>query len=266
MSAVLLAAVMAQSWSSMTEAQRAHAMVELQKQPQIRERVVLATDGFVGTPYRVSPLGEGEGRDADPLVRFDAVDCLTLVEQAMALAWAEPEQLVPKLNFIRYLGPPAWENRLHVMESQWLPTQVSRGLLKDVTAVYGGQHTRRVRKVLTHDTWKTAGGIGLGLPEPKQLTGRFEFDVIPPDSALRSLRDAPSGLILVVFRADRPTSVTRVSHVGVLRQSPQGPVLRHASRSFRKVVDEKLAEYLARNLKFAPWTIEGLALFEPQHP
>jgi hypothetical protein len=70
-------------------------------------------------------------------------------------------------------------------------------------------------------------------------------------------------LILVVVRADKPSLVTRVSHVGVLVQSPKGPVLRHASRSFKKVIDEPLAHYLSRNLDFAAWTIEGLAVFEP---
>jgi hypothetical protein len=50
----------------------------------------------------------------------------------------------------------------------------------------------------------------------------------------------------------------------VLLQSPRGPLLRHASRSFKKVVDESLDRYLSRNLDFGQWTIEGLALFEPR--
>ena len=71
---------------------------------------------------------------------------------------------------------------------------------------------------------------------------------------------------MVVVRADRPSLVTRVSHVGVLVQSAKGPMLRHASRSFKKVVDEPVSRYLTRNLDFAQWTIEGLALYEPVLP
>jgi hypothetical protein len=67
----------------------------------------------------------------------------------------------------------------------------------------------------------------------------------------------------VVVRADRPWLVTRISHVALLVQTPKGPMLRHASRSFKKVVDEPVARYLGRNLDFGLWTIEGLALYEP---
>ena len=45
---------------------------------------------FVGAPYQLSPLGEGaSGRiDRVPLVRFDRFDCVTFVEEVMALAWS----------------------------------------------------------------------------------------------------------------------------------------------------------------------------------
>ncbi len=43
-------------------------------------------------------------------------------------------------------------------------------------------------------------------------------------------------------------------------------MLRHASRTFKKVTDEALAHYLTRNLDFGEWTIDGLAVFEPTLP
>ena len=250
----------------MGDAQRADAMVSLQKLPTLRERVLSATEGFLGTPYVTSPLGEGSGRDADPLVRWDAVDCVTMVEQAIALSTATPPTLVEALTRLRYDGPPSWETRLHVMESQWLPVNVARGLLVDVTAQLGGKQVRRVKKVLTAETWKGKSGAGLALPPEKQTLGTWEFDLIPADKATEVLKSAPAGLLVVVFRADRPQSVTRVTHVGVLVQTPKGPHMRHASRSFKRVVDEPLSKYLGRNLDFAEWTIEGLALFEPRLP
>ena len=247
----------------MGDAQRADLMAHLKTLPTLRERLVEATGRFVGAPYVLSPLGEGSGHDPDPLVRWDAVDCVTMIEQSIALSTAEPATLVEALTALRYDGPPAWENRLHIMEAQWLPVNVKRGLLRDVTSEGGGEKTRKVKKVLSPASWNERGAVALALPEAKQPRGTFELDVIPSDLAAEALKKAPTGLVVVVVRADRASLVTRVSHVGVLVQTPKGPMLRHASRSFKRVVDEPLSRYLTRNLDFAQWTIEGLALFEP---
>lgn len=263
MSWLLSIVAAATPWAEMGEAQRADAMESLKARPML-ERVLRASEGFLGTRYALSPLGEGAGKDPDPLLRFDAVDCLTMVEQAMALASAPaPSKLVETLNDIRYAGAPSWEARLHVMEAQWLPEQIRRGRLRDVTRVWGGTVTRRVKKVLSDATWREKSGRALELPADVQPKGAFEFDLIPAAAAVEALAKAPSGLLVVVVRADRPWVVTRISHVGVLVQTPKGPALRHASRSFGRVVDEPLARYLSRNLDFAQWTIEGLSLYEP---
>lgn len=263
MTAALLLVLAAAPWASLGDAQRADAMSALRGLP-MRERVLKASEGFLGTPYVLSPLGEGEGRDPDPLLRFDAVDCVTMVEEALALATAPgPEALVPTLNGLRYGAEPSWASRLHVMEAQWLPEHVRKGRLRDVTREYGGERTRRVTKVLTEATWKEKGGAALALPTEARPTGAWAFDIIPAEHAAALLAKAPPGLLVVVVRADRPWLVTRVSHVGVLVQTPKGPALRHASRSFKRVVDEPLARYLGRNLDFGKWTIEGLALYEP---
>jgi len=263
---LLLALATAPGWSKLDDSQRAEAMSSLQKLPTLRERVLSATDGFLGTPYVLSPLGEGEGRDPDPLIRFDAVDCVTMIEESFALSTATPETLVESLTTLRYDGDKSWNNRLHIMESQWLPENVKRGLLKDVTREYGGDATKTVVKEITAATWKEKNGKSLGLPAEKQTVGSYRFDIIPAAVAAEKLKHAPAGLLVVVFRADRSWWVTRVSHVGVLVQSDKGPMLRHASRSFKKVVDEPLQRYLARNLDFGTWTIDGLAIFEPTLP
>jgi hypothetical protein len=247
----------------MGEPQRADAMAHLKTLPTLRERLLEATEGFVGSPYVLSPLGEGGGHDPDPLIRWDAVDCVTMIEESIALSTSEPATLVERLSALRYDGPPAWENRLHIMEAQWLPVNLKRGLLRDVTAQWGGEKTRRVKKVLSAATWKEKSAVELALPEAKQPRGTFELDIVPAEVAAEALKKAPAGLLVVVVRADRPRLVTRVSHVGVLVQTAKGPMLRHASRSFKKVVDEPLSRYLTRNLDFGQWTIEGLALYEP---
>lgn len=268
MSGAVLALALAASpnWGSLSEEARTQAIEGLAPLP-LPERFLRATEGFLGTRYASSPLGEGEGQDPDPLLRWDAVDCVTVVEEAMALALTpDAAGLLATLNAIRYDGAPAYGHRNHVMEAQWLPANVRKGFLRDVTRRYGGDDTRTAVKVITEATWREKSGQRLGLEDAAQVKGRFELDLIPAEKALAALSKAPSGLLLVVARADRPWLVTRVSHVGVLVQSPKGPMLRHASRSFGRVVDEPLAAFLKRNLDFAKWTIDGLAVFEPTAP
>lgn len=258
--------VAATPWSSVSDEARQKAMTELKALP-VPERVARASAGFLGTAYVLSPLGEGEGRDPDPLVRWDAVDCVTMVEEAMALSVApDADHLVETLNLIRYDGAPSYEARNHVMEAQWLPANVRKGFLKDVTRQYGGGDTVKAVKTITAATWQEKSGRSLGLAPDAQPRGQFALELIPAAKAVEKLKGAPSGLVLVVARADRPWLLTRISHVGVLIQTEKGPMLRHASRSFKRVVDEPLERYLTRNLDFGKWTIDGLAVFEPAAP
>lgn len=256
----------AMPWSSMPAAQREQAMAKIQKLPTLRERVVASSQLFLGTTYVNSPLGEGTGRDADPLFRWDAFDCVTLVETSVALSLASPNALEAQLTSLRYQGAPSWDNRLHLTESQWLPQWQRRGLLRPVSFELAGKFARRVEKVLTAQTWETPSAVALGLQASHQPVGAYALDIVPASHAQEALLHAPEGLLVVVVRADKPNSVTRVTHMGILVHTARGPALRHASRSYRKVVDEPLGHYLERNLRYGGWTIEGLALFEPVLP
>lgn len=261
-----MALVAVAPWQSLDGGARA-AQVEALKSLPLEARFAAASEGFLGTPYLLSPLGEGAGHDPDPLLRYDAADCLTMVEQSMALAVTPDEsRVIETLNHIRYEGSPSYEGRLHVMEAQWLPVNLARGLLEDVTRLYGQDVVKRVSKRITKETWAEKGGLSLGLSEAGQATGEFFLDIVPSERAPAVLATAPEGLIVVVVRADRPRLVTRVTHVAVLVQKPSGPFLRHASRSFKKVVDEPVEKYLKRNLEFGAWTVEGVALYRVSAP
>jgi hypothetical protein len=227
------------------------------------QRLAVAAGGFLGSRYLLSPLGEGEGVDPDPLLRFDAFDCLTLVEESLALGLAADEAgLLPTLSALRYEGAPAWNHRLHVMESQWLPAQVRRGHLADVTRRYGGAATRRVVKEITARTWEAPLGRSLHLPMEDWTIGRYPLELIPAAEAVRALAAAPSGLVVVVVRPDSPALVTRITHTAILLQTPAGPALRHASSLRGRVVDEPLQGFLDRARRHG--AVEGLAVYEPR--
>ena len=93
----------------------------------LSERLDLVSAKFLGTAYVASPLGEGTGKDPDPLVRYDAVDCLTFVEEAIALS------LAPSAD----AGLPPIPMRLTAL--------AARSASQPVRATESGPHDRAVR-------------------------------------------------------------------------------------------------------------------------
>ena len=91
-------------WVDLDDPGRTEAMAELRSLP-LSGRLLRASERFLGTPYGTSPLGEGEGVDPDPRLRWDRVDCVTLVEETMAVALARSAaSLLDVLDHIRYRG------------------------------------------------------------------------------------------------------------------------------------------------------------------
>src|SRR5258707_13724837 len=88
-------------WMDLGEADREAAVRELSAKP-LGTRLLDVSERFLGTPYAISPLGEGTGKDADPLILFDAVHCLTFVEETMAISYAADPRGVEAV--IRALG------------------------------------------------------------------------------------------------------------------------------------------------------------------
>ena len=89
-------------------------------QDLITKRLEYFSKSFIGRPYLASPLGEGRGIDADPLLRYDAFDCTTYVETVIASALAETDaDIVNLLNRIRYTnGRIDFASRRHLPEFQ----------------------------------------------------------------------------------------------------------------------------------------------------
>jgi len=237
-------------------------------QHSLPKRVLEISAGFLGTPYAFSPLGEGEGVDADPLFRWEAVDCLTFVEETMALSLADTwEEMLSILNDIRYeRGKPSYEARNHIMEAQWLPFNLKKGYLKSLATSLPGEHVKQAQKQLTSETWSHPEGQSLKLPVSARPLGRFGMEMIPWEQALPLFSKMPEGSLVVFIRADSPRRITRIRHLGFLVHGPKAPMLRHASRTFKKVVDEPMESYIRRNLAYASWTIEGVAIYELRKP
>ncbi|MBZ4395095.1 DUF1460 domain-containing protein [Myxococcus sp. MISCRS1] len=244
------------------------ALVAQATEAPLSERLLSMSARFINTPYVLSPLGEGSGVDPDPTFRLDAVDCLTFVEQSMALGLARSEPEVGALlEHIRYARTPSYEDRNHLMEAQWLPNNIRKGFLRDVTRALGGEDTVSVTKTLTKTTWQSRSSQSLQLPRERQPTGTFALDMIPLEKVMAHARDIPSGTILVVMREDLPLKATRITHLGFVVQRKHRTFLRHASRGgYNRVVDEDLETFLTRNSRYAKWKVTGVSLFEARRP
>ena len=234
----------------------------------LSRRVLEVSARFLGTPYVHSPLGEGTGIDPDPTIRFDAVDCLTFVEETLALSIARNPAEVPAfLQQLRYARNARYEERNHLMEAQWLPHNLHKGFVRDITREFGGAATVRVQKRITAQSWAPPSSRILNLPKAARITGTFEMDLLPLSFALARARQIPPGTILLVVRAEHPRKVTRVTHLGFVVQKGNRTYLRHAARNlYHRVVDEELSAFLGRNARYAKWPVAGISLLEPRAP
>jgi hypothetical protein len=256
-------------WASLNAQERA-AYISGDASLPLGDRLLRVSERFLGTPYIHSPLGEGSGVDPDPPFRLDAVDCLTFVEQALAMSMATSDaDVTGLLERLRYASAPTYEDRNHLMEAQWLPNNQRKGFVVDVTRRYGGEDTVRVQKTLTPVTWTSRSSLALGLPKERQPRGTYGLNMIPLDRVMAHARKVPSGTILVVLRDDLPLKATRVTHLGFVVQKGRRTWLRHARRGVDgngRVVDEDLETFLARNAKYDKWKVSGVSLYEPRHP
>ena len=255
-------------WTTLSARERA-AFILAEASLPLGERLMRVSERFLGTPYVHSPLGEGQGVDPDPTFRLDAVDCLTFVEQSLAMSLARSDAEVPGLlEQLRYASTPTYEDRNHLMEAQWLPNNQRKGFLVDVTRRLGGEDTVRVNKTLTALSWSSPSSRALGLSEEHQPKGVFPLDMIPLERVLAHARQVPTGTVLVVLREDLPYKVTRVTHVGFVVHKGKRVWLRHARRNLDgtgRVVDEDLENFLARNTRYE-WKVSGVSFYEPQQP
>jgi hypothetical protein len=262
----IVGATAPERWMDLTDMEREASIRQLASEP-LPGRLLQASEKFLGTPYASSPLGEGRGKDADPLIRFDAVDCLTFVEETLAISFAnEPREVEPILIDLRYAKEVAFDDRNHLMEAQWLPHNLGKGFLRDVTRRYGGDSTEVVHKTLSPTTWTSRSSRALGLSPNREPLGTFELPIIPIERVRAAAKRIPSGTLLVVVREDRPYKPTRISHVGFVLHRGQNTFLRHATLRAAKVVDEELSSFLLRNLKYEKWKVVGVSLYEAIPP
>lgn len=234
----------------------------------IGERMKAVTDPMLGVPYKLDGLGEGEGWDSDPLARYDAYDCIGLIEEALALAMSgDPAHAADVRNRLRYgAGPIDYAHRRHFMELQWIPGNIADGFLVDTTAKYGP--TVHMEREITAETWaRWNKRSSFKLTDDELPTGTMKLDVLPLDAAAAAVSALPDGAIVLTVRKDVGKPVW-ISHTGFVVRDAEGRVLqRNASRrAGMAVIDEDLARYVRHLQTYTKWPSAGIAILEPVDP
>lgn len=262
---LLLAAAPAAPPPTLPHATRAGLEVRaaaLAKLPLGWVRVREASAAFLGTPYRLSPLGEGRGIDSDPRLRLDAVDCLTFVETSLALAEARSlDEVLPILDDIRYAenSAPDFQRRLHLMEAQWIPALIRKGYAEEATRRYGGDRVIELEIAYDEASWKKRRHLAALSWDPA-LEGLHRVPTIPLEAAVELAPSLPEGLIVNVVREQRPGEITLITHTGFLVIRDGVRYVRHAALGERRVIDEPLDSFLRRHARMRQRRVVGIHL------
>jgi hypothetical protein len=230
-------------------------------------RAAAASAPLVGVRYRLGPLGEGRGPDPDPRFRLDAFDCVTFIETAMALGAGRSEDEVRRaLDDIRYGQAVELADRDHEVLSQWIPRNVAKGWVRPISRELAGDAALEVATVYDRERWTKLAARGHQLPgvaDSRLPFGRFATEVVPPAALAAVEPRLPDGAVVWVVREERLNQVTRITHGGLVVVRNGRRWVRHASSSpsVMRVVEEPLAEFVARQRQASSRPLTGLAFF-----
>ena len=215
----------------------------------LADRFVQASALFLGATYDDGPLGEGDagGPDPDPRVCFDRADCVTFLEQSLALALAPAaDKSVPMqdpflaiLDRIRYRGGHVdYADRNHYMSLDWIPA--NDWLVEDVTDRLAPGATVEVTRTIDRAAFLRAHGVA---PRTQDGARTFVTRIVPRERVTAVAAALRSGDL--IFWAGKKDGILIV-HTGLAVRTPDGGLLfRHASSKAGKVTEEPLADYAA---------------------
>ena len=187
--------------------------------------------GFLGMPYVTNPLGEGVKPDKDPLIRYDAFDCVTFVETVLA------NGDIGTLNKIRYKnGNIDFVNRNHFIETDWLEN--NSWLVENVSGEYAPTKIRNV-KIDKKKWFKTVYNMDTDF-----AVRNVKLEYIPYKYVQDIQIRKPMIVLFIIDNKKLRNKIgtdLAVKHMGFLL--PNG-ILRHASYKHKVVTDVNFSHYV----------------------
>ena len=230
------------------------------------ERMKMVTEPMLGLPYLINGIGEQKAPDFDPIVRYDAFDCLTFVEEALALSLGNtPDEIHQIRKELRYGdGPITYENRNHFMISQWIPNAIEKGYLVDITHTLGETHV--VSKTITKQTWsRWRGRHWFEFPVEHFPVGTYQIGVLGLDAAQAAIPKIPEGALILYVRQSNIHNPIWIAHLGfVVHHSEDNIRMRHATKMSKGIVKEHSLRWYFDHIRTYPRPIEGIMVLMPQ--
>ncbi len=213
----------------------------------LSKRFLAEIQAALGTPYAGFCLGEGESGlfDRDPRCDFSRVDCVTLVEQSLALALADRHSMVlDNLDHIRYKGGRVgFLSRNHFFAAEWI--QSNSWILEDVTCNLGGEAVEHLTRTVDRQKFLKLVAPDVSFPNYKNLEN-FTISYIP-SSAVASALAKMDKLLIVSFIGKEPNWLFS-AHVGVINSNSKGKImLYHASSDKKMVVEDDFLNYIQQH-------------------
>ncbi|MFN3002118.1 N-acetylmuramoyl-L-alanine amidase-like domain-containing protein [Mycolicibacterium wolinskyi] len=201
---------------------------------------------FLGVPYGANTLGGSAVEPEQLVVDLQRVDCFTYADYVEALKRAtNRDEFLDALAKVRYRdGVVSFQNRKHFF-TDWAVS--APAIATDITKNLS-PNAIQVPKNLNA---KNSGGVYLpGLPVVPRTVSYIPRDKVD-SHVIDGLR---TGDYLGAYAEDGGLDVT---HVGIVIDTPAGPVFRNASslRADNKVVDTPLGAYLK--------TVPGIVVLRP---
>jgi hypothetical protein len=195
--------------------------------PTVAERMALISGALLGRHYRANTLIGGPRRREVLVVRDDAFDCVTFCEVVLAAARVRDHAAFEaSLRRIRYAqGEVKWHARNHYF-ADWTRRAVENTICQPVTL----EPAVTIEKTVN---WRNLG------------KRRVTLSAISATTLLANKSGLADGDV-IGFVSRRPN--LDFYHTGLVAFGKRGELmLRHASRSRGRIVDERMTAFLAVN-------------------
>jgi hypothetical protein len=204
-------------------------VLKVRNEHRAGNRVEIISREFLGEPYKSNPLIGSAHTPEVFTASLGGLDCVTYIETVLALARASSADcFVEWLRKIRYQrGRIEWIWRNHYMTS-WIRNNVREGIIRLVLP-------RAVPVVSRERVLNVVPGLAPRRTRV-QCVPKREFPRLAP-----SLRSGD----LVFFVSTRKN--LDVFHAGIIVRDGERILMRHASRSRGRVVEQELREFLKAN-------------------
>jgi hypothetical protein len=210
----------------------------LASEGNLAKRIDAISARFLDCPYVTNSLVGSPELPEQLVIKLDGFDCVTYMETVLALALSDTaEQFKNNLIRIRYQdGEVEWQKRNHYMVDWWRNNE-QQGLIEDLTK--GSDSVEKSREL----------NVIKELP-----TRRRSFRLFPKKNIKGLVKGLQTGDFICFGTTKKNLDVF---HAGIIIRRDGKILLRHASRTAKKVIDQDLIDFLKNN------RMSGLVLLRP---